>query len=55
MPHLVPPQKFNLERWRHESKDCQLRGIKLGYRGTSLIRKRPPPWDPPRTLVIGLW
>ena len=24
-----------------------------GYRGTSLIRKRPPPQDPPRTLGIG--
>ena len=24
------------------------------YRGTSLIRKRPPPQDPPRTLGIGL-
>ena len=24
------------------------------YRGTSPIRKRPPPWDPPRTLGIGL-
>ena len=24
------------------------------YRGTSLIRKRPPPSDPPRTLGIGL-
>jgi len=24
------------------------------YRGTSLIRKRPPPKDPPRTLGIGL-
>ena len=22
--------------------------------GSSLIRKRPPPWDPPRTLGIGL-
>ena len=24
------------------------------YRGTSLIRNRPPPQDPPRTLGIGL-
>jgi hypothetical protein len=24
------------------------------YRGTSLIRKRPPRWDPPWTLGIGL-
>ena len=24
------------------------------YRGTSHIRKRPSPWDPPRTLGIGL-
>jgi len=24
------------------------------YRVTSLIRKRTPPWDPPRTLGIGL-
>ena len=22
------------------------------HRGTSLIRKRPPPWDPPRTLGV---
>ena len=24
------------------------------YRGTSPIRKRPPPWDPPSTLGVGL-
>ena len=24
------------------------------YMGTSLIRKRPPPYDPPRTMGIGL-
>ena len=24
------------------------------YRDTSLIQKRPTPWDPPRTLDIGL-
>ena len=24
------------------------------YRGTSPIRKRPPPWDPPRALGVGL-
>ena len=24
------------------------------WRGTSLIRKRPPPWDLPMTLGIGL-
>ena len=24
------------------------------YRGTSPIRRHPPPWDPPRTLGIGL-
>ena len=24
------------------------------YRGTSLIRKLPPPYDPPRTVGIGL-
>ena len=24
------------------------------YRGTSPRRKRPPPWDPPRTPGIGL-
>ena len=24
------------------------------YRGTFPIRKRPPPWDPPQTLGIGL-
>ena len=24
------------------------------YRGTLPIRKRPPPWDPPWTLGIGL-
>ena len=24
-------------------------------RDTSLIRKRPSPWDPPRILGIGLW
>ena len=24
------------------------------YRGTSPIRKRPPPYDPPTTLGIGL-
>ena len=29
-------------------------GIDSPYRGTSLIRKRPPPQDPPRTLGIGL-
>ena len=28
-------------------------GLKL-YRGTSPTRKRPPPWDPHRTLGIGL-
>ena len=26
----------------------------VGYRGTSPIRKRPPPQDPPSTLDIGL-
>ena len=25
-----------------------------GYMGTSPTKKRPPPWDPPRTLGIGL-
>ena len=24
------------------------------YRGTSPLRNRPPPWDPPRTLRLGL-
>jgi len=26
--------------------------FRFGYRGTSLIRNNPPPWDPPRTLGI---
>jgi len=26
----------------------------MGYRGTSLIRKRPPPYEPPMILGIGL-
>ena len=26
----------------------------LTYRASALIRKHPPPWDPPRTLGIGL-
>ena len=25
------------------------------YRGTSPIRNRPPPYDPPKTLGTGLW
>ena len=34
----------------------QLRGaVRIGvYRGTSLIRNHPPPYDPPKTLDIGL-
>ena len=40
-PHTHYPQMLTLDRDRD-------------YRGTSLIRKRPPPWDPPRTLGIGL-
>ena len=28
--------------------------IKLSYRGTSPIRKRPPPYDPPMPLGVGL-
>jgi hypothetical protein len=26
----------------------------IGYRGTSLVRNRPPPKDPPRILGTGL-
>ena len=31
-----------------------LRPRVLKYRGNSPIRKRPPPYDPPKTLGIGL-
>ena len=30
------------------------KGLAGGYRGTSLIKKRPPPKDPPMTIGIGL-
>ena len=41
-----PANQENVRFWRIETKPC--------YRGTSLIRKRPAPWDPPRTLGIAL-
>ena len=52
MPHLVPFQKIPLEeiealvrRWvRYEAED----------RSALLMGKRPTPFDPPRTLGIGL-
>ena len=38
-----------------ESGGCRaLQQSCVEYRGTSLIRKRPPPQDPPRTVGIGL-
>ena len=39
----------------HTRTNIILRRMSLfTYRGTSLIRKRPPPEDHPRTLGIGL-
>jgi hypothetical protein len=37
------------------STPCYLRAPppQSNYRGTSLTKKRPPPWDPPQTLGIG--
>jgi len=35
--------------------DCNAtEAIETDYMGSWPIRKRPPPWDPPRTLSIGL-
>jgi hypothetical protein len=32
----------------------EISALNVLFRGTSPIRKRQPPWDPPRTLGIGL-
>ena len=39
---------------RNRETICSLLSIWFDYRGTSPIRKRPPPKDPPTTLGIGL-
>ena len=48
-------KKMKTETRVSASKDLmEWRSVRWGYRGTSPIRKRPPPYDPPLTLGIGL-
>ena len=49
------PRTPNQAPGAEAAETCLYSGFEvLDYRGTSLIRKRQPPWDPPRTLSIGL-
>jgi hypothetical protein len=45
--------KHRLTLWKRSTESLPVDTVRL-YRGISLIRKRPPPQDPPMTLGIGL-